>query len=52
MDVIKTRLQTGAEKHQGIISCAKYIHKSYGLNGFFKGLTPRVLIVSVISKIF
>ena len=47
MDVVKTRLQTGNEKYSGIRDCSKFIYSSFGIKGFFKGLVPRVMIVSV-----
>ncbi|KAJ1499512.1 hypothetical protein HMI56_004350, partial [Coelomomyces lativittatus] len=45
-DVIKTRLQTDAAKYTSIPQCFKSIWVNEGPKAFFKGVTPRCLIIS------
>ncbi|XP_069684951.1 mitochondrial glycine transporter A-like isoform X2 [Periplaneta americana] len=42
-DVIKTKMQLYPEKFNGIHSVLIYVHKRYGMKGYFKGLVPRML---------
>lgn len=49
-DVIKTRLQVsppkGVEPYKGIVDCVSRTLKAEGPGAFFKGVVPRVLVVS------
>ncbi|XP_046389789.1 mitochondrial glycine transporter-like isoform X2 [Ischnura elegans] len=42
-DVLKTKMQLYPEKFNGIIDVIFYVHKKYGMKGYFKGLAPRML---------
>lgn len=51
MDVIKTRLQViktaGESPYKGQLDCYRQVLARHGPSGLFKGVVPRVLIVSV-----
>lgn len=42
-DVIKTKMQLYPHKFNGIHTVVTYIHEKYGMQGYFKGLVPRML---------
>ncbi|XP_071443567.1 mitochondrial glycine transporter B-like [Hetaerina americana] len=42
-DVLKTKMQLYPEKFNGIMDVIFYVHKKYGMKGYFKGLAPRML---------
>jgi len=45
-DVIKTRLQSGSGNYKGIVDCFSQIISNEGPKALFKGLVPRILIIS------
>ncbi|RDD45795.1 Mitochondrial glutamate carrier 2 [Trichoplax sp. H2] len=50
-DVIKTRLQaldkdTGKARYSGIVDCVRTTFKQEGITAFFKGCTPRIIVIS------
>ncbi|XP_075678667.1 tricarboxylate transport protein, mitochondrial-like [Dermatophagoides pteronyssinus] len=48
MDVVKTRMQgLEAHKYRGVIHCMTKIYRNEGLLGFYKGLVPRLVKVSL-----
>ncbi|KAK9508752.1 hypothetical protein O3M35_006234 [Rhynocoris fuscipes] len=42
-DVIKTKMQLYPEKYPNIQSVMLHLHTKYGIQGYFKGLVPRML---------
>ncbi|CAH0563974.1 unnamed protein product [Brassicogethes aeneus] len=42
-DVLKTKIQLYPNKFNGIWSVAVYVHGKYGVQGYFKGMVPRML---------
>lgn len=42
-DVIKTKMQLYPERYHNVVAVAAYIHRKYGVRGYFKGLVPRML---------
>lgn len=42
-DVVKTKMQLYPNKFSGVHSVLIYIHQRYGIQGYFKGLVPRML---------
>lgn len=42
-DVLKTKMQLYPHKFNGIWSVAVYVHGKYGIQGYFKGMVPRLL---------
>ncbi|XP_021938650.1 solute carrier family 25 member 38-A-like isoform X2 [Zootermopsis nevadensis] len=42
-DVVKTKMQLYPNKFSGVYSVLIYIHQKYGIQGYFKGLVPRML---------
>lgn len=42
-DVLKTKMQLYPSKFNGIWSVVVYVHGKYGLQGYFKGMVPRML---------
>ncbi|KAI8928677.1 mitochondrial carrier domain-containing protein [Entophlyctis helioformis] len=55
MDVVKTRLQAGsrggAKVYKGMLHCYQDIIKTEGVHALFKGVVPRVMIVSPLFAI-
>lgn len=48
MDVVKTRMQgLEAHKYRGVMDCMAKIYRNEGLLGFYKGLVPRLVKVSL-----
>ena len=48
IDVVKTRMQgLDANRYTGSIDCAMKIYQNEGFRGFYKGLTPRLVKVSM-----
>ena len=45
-DGIKTRLQNGQGKYDGIVDCVKQVYAKDGIRGLFRGLPARILIIS------
>ena len=42
-DVIKTKMQLYPEKFNTFLQAIVFVHKKYGMKGYFKGLAPRML---------
>ncbi|XP_066245386.1 mitochondrial glycine transporter A-like isoform X1 [Euwallacea similis] len=42
-DVLKTKMQLYPNKFNGLWSVMVYVHNNYGVQGYFKGLVPRML---------
>nr|CAD7452343.1 unnamed protein product [Timema tahoe] len=42
-DVLKTKMQLYPDKFQNLQTVIIYVHKKYGVKGYFKGLVPRML---------
>lgn len=42
-DVLKTKMQLYPTKFNGLWSVVVYVHGKYGLQGYFKGMVPRML---------
>uniref|UniRef100_A0A224XTY8 Mitochondrial glycine transporter n=1 Tax=Panstrongylus lignarius TaxID=156445 RepID=A0A224XTY8_9HEMI len=42
-DVVKTKMQLYPDKYPDIQSVVFHLHKKYGIQGYFKGLVPRML---------
>ncbi|XP_019876288.1 mitochondrial glycine transporter A isoform X2 [Aethina tumida] len=42
-DVLKTKMQLYPNKFNGLWSVAVYVHGKYGMQGYFKGMVPRML---------
>nr|CAD7260144.1 unnamed protein product [Timema shepardi] len=42
-DVLKTKMQLYPDKFQNLQTIIVYVHKKYGVKGYFKGLVPRML---------
>ncbi|CAK1596393.1 unnamed protein product [Parnassius mnemosyne] len=42
-DVLKTKMQLYPDKFPNAFSAAVYIHRTYGVQGYFKGAVPRML---------
>lgn len=42
-DVLKTKMQLYPNKFHGLWSVTVYIHNKYGVQGYFKGMVPRML---------
>ncbi|XP_048760674.1 mitochondrial glycine transporter-like [Ostrea edulis] len=42
-DVVKTYMQMDSKNHKRIMSTIRYIYKTNGYQGFFKGIVPRTL---------
>lgn len=55
MDVIKTKLQvipkSGDRAYTGMLDCYQHVLKTDGVKGLFRGVVPRVLIVSPLFAI-
>ncbi|KAH6754805.1 Mitochondrial substrate carrier family protein [Perilla frutescens var. hirtella] len=55
-DVVKTRLQTqipgSMTKHGGVLSTLNEIWKHEGLNGVYRGLTPRLMMYMIQGALF
>ncbi|UXI14898.1 SH3 domain-binding protein 5 [Sarcoptes scabiei] len=48
IDVLKTRMQSiEADRYDGNLDCIKKIYQNEGFKGFYKGLTPRLVKVSL-----
>lgn len=50
-DVIKTRLQVirrsqGEPTYNGIVHCATMMYKNEGINAFYKGAVPRIIVIA------
>lgn len=42
-DVLKTKIQLYPNKFNGLWSVTVYVHSKYGIQGYFKGMVPRML---------
>ncbi|KAJ8971622.1 hypothetical protein NQ314_000605 [Rhamnusium bicolor] len=42
-DVLKTKMQLYPNQFRGLWSVAVYVHSKYGIQGYFKGMVPRML---------
>lgn len=42
-DVIKTKMQLYPEKYGNVLAVMSHIQRKYGMQGYFKGLVPRML---------
>lgn len=42
-DVLKTKMQLYPNRFSGVWSVIVYVHNNYGLQGYFKGMVPRML---------
>lgn len=42
-DVLKTKMQLYPNKFNGLWSVIVYVHNNYGVQGYFKGMVPRML---------
>jgi len=45
-DVVKTRLQNGTREYKSYTECVRHILSDGGYKAFFRGLTPRLLIIA------
>ena len=50
-DVVKTRMQTSLSYRGGFLSMVKKVMSEEGIHGFFKGVTPRILWVTMSTGI-
>jgi len=48
-DVVKTKMQLYPEKFKNIFQVLVYVHRKYGVKGYFKGLVPRTLRRSLMA---
>lgn len=42
-DVLKTKMQLYPNRFNGLWSVILYVHNNYGVQGYFKGVVPRML---------
>ena len=54
IDVVKTQMQSlnNGVKFRGTFGCLAFIYKTYGIQGFFAGLKPRLVRVILELSLF